>query len=88
MLPLVPKVLYFAQLVDVPSVSSEALRLDVELISVAELSAKLAQRGGAWERVFRAPRGLRIAVNKSFTELDTLVRRTDKIGFVPSGQLA
>lgn len=70
MLPLVPKVLYFAQLVDVPSVSSEALRLDVELSSVAELSAKLAQRGGAWERVFglRAVCGLR-STNRSLSSI-------------------
>lgn len=83
-----PKLLYFAQLVDVLGVSSEDLQLEAEPISVAELVARLAQRGAAWQRVFDDPRGLRIAVNKSFAELDTLVRESDEVAFIASGRLA
>lgn len=88
MLRAMPKLLYFAQLVDVLGTSSEELQLDVEPISVAELLTQLAQRGGAWQRVFGNPSGLRIAVNKSFAELDTPVRGSDEVAFVASSQLA
>lgn len=47
MLPAMPKLLYFAQLVDVLDVSSEDLQLEAKPILVVEFSAKLAQRGGA-----------------------------------------
>lgn len=44
MLPPMPKLLYFAQLIDILGVSSEDLQLDVKPISVAEFSAKLTRR--------------------------------------------
>lgn len=88
MLQAMLKLLYFAQLVDVLGASSEELQLDVEPISVAELLVQLAQRGGAWQRVFGNPSGLRIAVNKSFAEMDTLVQGSDEVAFVASGRLA
>lgn len=88
MLPAMPKLLYFAQLVDVLGLPSEDLLLEAEPISVAELSAKLAQRGCAWQRVFSDPRGLRIAVNKPFAELDTVARQGDELALVVSGGLA
>lgn len=45
-------------------------------------------RGAAWQRVFGDPDGLPIAVDKSFVELDTLVRQSDEVAFAASGRLA
>lgn len=79
------RLFYFAQLVDALGITSEDIRLDVEPISIAELSARLAKRGGVWQRVFSQPQSLRIAINKSFANLDSTVSERDEVAFVASG---
>lgn len=85
MLRAMPKLLYFAQLVDAVGIAFEDLQPNVEPVSVADLLARLAKRGDTRERVFSQPQNLRIAVNKSFAKLHTAVRHSDEVAFVPSG---
>lgn len=66
----------------------ENVQLKQEPIPGSGFLVKLAQHGGTWQRVSGDPHGLRIAVNKSFTELSTLVGQSDRVAFVASRRLA
>lgn len=87
MLPAMPKLCYFAQLVDAFGIASEDFQLEADPTSVAELLAELAKRRGVWQRVLSQPQNLRIAINKSFAEPDTAVGQSDEIAFVASGPI-
>lgn len=83
-----PKLLYFAQLVDAFGIDSETTVFEPPTSTVAQLLDQLVQRGCVWQRVFTRPEILRIAVNKQFAELGTLIRPNDEIAFVASGPVA
>lgn len=83
-----PKLLYFAQLVDALGIASENILLADEPVPLSRLLEILTQRGGVWQRVFSQPLTLRVAVNKTFAELDTPIGQNDEVAFVPAGPAA
>lgn len=82
-----PKLLYFAQLVDALGIASEELFIENEPVAVSQILQTLAERGGVWQKVFSQPARLRVAVNKTFAELDTPVRQSDEVAIVPIGPI-
>lgn len=81
------RLLYFAQIVDAIGIGFEDLSIEDAPLCVAQLLDMLAQRGGVWQRVFSQPQNLRVAVNKSFANLDSAVSQSDEIAFVASEML-
>lgn len=82
-----PRILYFAQLVDAIGMTSEELDLPSESVSVAELLQMLASRDPAKQRLFADASRLRIAVNKTFASPETRVYASDEVAIVPTGPL-
>ena len=63
-------------------VSEESLAVTVPL-TVAELMAQLAARGGAWQELFDCPRGVMIAINQVMAGADSLIADGDEVALFP-----
>jgi molybdopterin synthase sulfur carrier subunit len=75
--------LYFAWVRQKLGIGEESMDLPADVHSVADLSAFLASRGGAYGQVFGDPSGLRAAVNQEHAKWDTVIATKDEVAFFP-----
>jgi molybdopterin synthase sulfur carrier subunit len=76
------KVLYFARLRESLGSAGESLEVQ-DGLSIAELMALLAARGGQWQQEFDGCKPLRAAVNQTLVANDARVRINDEVAFFP-----
>lgn len=76
------KVLYFASLRESLGSASESLEVQ-DGLSIADLMALLAARGGPWQQEFDGCKPLRAALNQILVANDALVRAGDEVAFFP-----
>lgn len=76
------RILYFARLREQLGTGREDLAEEGPL-TVADLVARLAARGGPWAEVFAPGPGLLSAVNQEMARPDTAVRAGDEVAFFP-----
>lgn len=76
------KVLYFARLRESLGSAGESLEVQ-DGLSIADLMALLAARGGPWQREFDGCKPLRAALNQILVANDALVRAGDEVAFFP-----
>lgn len=76
------KLCFFARYREKLGVSEESLAVTVPL-TVAELMAQLAARGGAWQELFDCPRGVMIAINQEMAGADSLIADGDEVALFP-----
>jgi molybdopterin synthase sulfur carrier subunit len=76
------KVLYFARLRESLGSAGESLEVQ-DGLSIAELMALLAARGGQWQQEFGGCKPLRAAVNQMLVANDARVRTNDEVAFFP-----
>ena len=77
------RLLYFARLRESLGLSSEQIDLPAGVVSVADLMAWLAARGGVWQREFAGNRLLRAAVNQDLVTETSAIGPGDEIAFFP-----
>ena len=74
---------YLARLREAFGKASERVEVPAEIGSVAALRSWLAGRGGAWAIELAPGRAVRIAVNHTLAQPDTLVRPGDEVALFP-----
>ena len=77
------KVLYFASLREQLCCDSEQLELEPELTDLAALTARLRQRGGAWEDALGPGHSLLTAVNAQVAGPPTRLSDGDEMAYLP-----
>ncbi|MFP6698144.1 MAG: molybdopterin converting factor subunit 1 [Alphaproteobacteria bacterium] len=77
------KVLYFAWLRDRVGVAEEIVEPPIEVTTVGELIAWLAQRSARHGEAFADPAIVRCAINQDYAKADESFSRTDEIAFFP-----
>ncbi|BCB27406.1 molybdopterin synthase sulfur carrier subunit [Sulfurimicrobium lacus] len=76
------KLLYFASLRDALGLSEEKTALPGSVVTVAELRAHLASRGGEWSRLV-TNNALRCAVNQEMASSALPINDGDEVAFFP-----
>jgi molybdopterin synthase sulfur carrier subunit len=76
------KVLYFARLREALGLAEESVDVN-NGISVADLMALLAARGGQWQQEFDGCKPLRAAVNQTLVSNDARIHDGDEVAFFP-----
>lgn len=76
------KVLYFARLRESLGVAEESVDVN-DGLSVADLMALLAARGGQWQQEFDGCKPLRAAVNQTLVSNDACIHVGDEVAFFP-----
>lgn len=76
------KVLYFARLREALGLAEESVDVN-NGISVADLMALLAARGGQWQQEFDGCKPLRAAVNQTLVLSDVRIHAGDEVAFFP-----
>lgn len=76
------KVLYFARLRESLGLAEESVDVNNGL-SVADLMALLAARGGQWQQEFDGCKPLRAAVNQTLVSNDARIHAGDEVAFFP-----
>jgi sulfur-carrier protein len=76
------RVLYFASLREALGSAREEVALVDGVITVADLRAHIAARGGAWQQLAQT-RNLRAAVNQAMVGFDAPVKAGDEVAFFP-----
>jgi sulfur-carrier protein len=74
-------VLYFARLRESLGVDRESM--EVSAMTIADLMASLAARGGVWQQEFDGCRPLRAAVNQTLVANDHVINDGDEVAFFP-----
>jgi sulfur-carrier protein len=74
-------VLYFARLRESVGVDGESM--EVSAMTIADLMASLAARGGVWQQEFNGCRPLRAAVNQTLVTNDHVINDGDEVAFFP-----
>ncbi|MGD8617095.1 MAG: molybdopterin converting factor subunit 1 [Gammaproteobacteria bacterium] len=77
------KVLYFAALREQLGTASEQLELDPQLTDLSALTARLQQRGGAWEEALGGGQSLLVAVNSELASPQTPLSDGDEVAYFP-----
>ena len=67
------QLLYFAQLRERFGQAGESLDLPADVVTVADLIAHLAARGGVWQEEFARAAALRVALNHEMVLTDCLL---------------
>ena len=76
------KVLYFARLRESLGSASESLEVQ-DGLSVSDLMAQLAARGGQWKQEFDGCKPLRAAVNQTLVANGARIHAGDEVAFFP-----
>lgn len=76
------RILYFARLRESLGMAEEAVDVNGGL-SVADLMAMLAARGGQWQQEFDGCRPLRAALNQTLVSNDARIQQDDEVAFFP-----
>jgi molybdopterin synthase sulfur carrier subunit len=76
------RILYFARLRESLGTAEESLALERDL-SIADLMAELASRGGRWQEEFDGCKPIRAALNQTLVANDAKVRAGDEVAFFP-----
>jgi sulfur-carrier protein len=79
------KVVYLARLREAFGTAVESLPLKVEggAVTINDIIAALASRGGAFGRELAQGRAFRVAVNHAIVSRDTRVQQGDEVAFLP-----
>jgi len=79
------KVVYLARLRESFGMAAESLALhgERETLTVNDVIAALASRGGVFSRELAQGRAFRIAVNHAIVSRDTRVQQGDEVAFLP-----
>lgn len=77
------KVLYFARLREQLGTDGEEIPPGAELTTVADLSALLRRRGGAWSDILGDGETVMAAVNQEMARPETVVEDGDEVAFFP-----
>lgn len=76
------KILYFARLRESLGIAEESADVS-DGISIADLMALLAARGGQWQQEFDGCKPLRAAVNQTLVANDVRIHAGDEVAFFP-----
>jgi molybdopterin synthase sulfur carrier subunit len=76
-------VLYFAWVRERIGLAEESLTLPHDVVTVADLVAWLATRGGGYAEAMAAPERLRAAVDQNFVALDTPIGHAREVAIFP-----
>jgi molybdopterin synthase sulfur carrier subunit len=79
------RILYFGSLVDAFDRASDEIDLPANVQDIQSLMFYLSLRGEIWARYLRNNPGLKITVNRKFSEGGTPVKDGDEIAFVALG---
>jgi molybdopterin synthase sulfur carrier subunit len=74
---------YFARLRETFGTAAEQLALPPEVVTLEDVRALLAARGGAWAHELAAGRAFRAAVNHDVAQAQTPVKDGDEVAFFP-----
>ncbi len=77
------RLLYFARLREAFGTSSEDATLPDSVKSVADLTAWLRARGGAWAAELAAGRAYRVAVNQDMANSETRLAEGSEVAIFP-----
>ncbi len=77
------RLMYFAGLREAVGRASEALELPPGVVTVGQLRALLAARGGVWAEPFAPTRNLKAAVNQDMAGAEAVVKNGDEVAFFP-----
>jgi molybdopterin synthase sulfur carrier subunit len=77
------KLLFFAGLREAVGSPGETLALPPEAVTVSDLRALLAARGGKWAEHFAPTRNLRAAVNQDMVAASAAIRDGNEVAFFP-----
>ncbi len=77
------KVLYFARLAEELGLKAETVELAAEDRTVADLVARLRQRGDPFDRLFDGTTPVLVAVNQEMSETGATIDDNDEIAFFP-----
>lgn len=75
--------LYFAWVRQKIGCGEEQLALPVNIKTVFDLVAYLAQRGAGYADAFADPKRMRVAVNQNHCGFDAALRDSDEVAFFP-----
>jgi molybdopterin synthase sulfur carrier subunit len=77
------KILYFARLREQLGTAGEEIPPDAGLATVADLSALLRRRGGAWSDILGEGMTIMAAVNQEMARPETAIKDGDEVAFFP-----
>ena len=77
------KILYFARLREQLGTAEEDIPQGTEPTTVADVAARLCQRGGAWSDVLGKSETIMAAVNQEMARPETPLKDGDELAFFP-----
>ena len=77
------KILYFAWMREHTGCSSEEINLPAEVHTIGELASYLRGRSAGHNAALRNLKTVRVAQNRTYARLDSLVKDSDEIAFFP-----
>lgn len=77
------RILYFARLREAFGCAEESVTLPDDVISVAELIAWLAARGGVWADELRGQRVFRVALNQDMARAEEVIPPGAEVAIFP-----
>lgn len=77
------KILYFARFREKLGCGEEQIELAATATTVADLLASLAARGGAWQELFAAPKGVMTAINQEMVSASARLHEGDEVAIFP-----
>ena len=77
------KILYFAWMREHTGYSSEKINLPANVRTIGELASYLRGRSAGHDAALRNLKTVRVAQNRTYAQLDSLVKDSDEIAFFP-----